>query len=296
MRWPYSIAGITRSVKKIRENSTTPAVQDWLTDNIDEFIVDYERISSYAGFSYAGLWRIITRNVKRLSFHLDIELRKVAKYAFYKEGEYFTIIFNSSTPVRIKEQVGLGYLHYLVVNKYEFVGCRSLENLGGIIILNNGDELVVDDDDMQFREGKGEFFEDIDTNDHNNLSTREDIDGIPDYKIDEEAKADTVKRIDELKIQKKTKKDSGKKTEIQEEIDFLNNYLGESTANKKPQPFSTVSKQKKTAIGNSIKNSIKSLRKKDGGPPIADHFKKFLSSLYSDKLHYSPSPDIDWHT
>jgi hypothetical protein len=284
------------SVKKIRDNSTTPAVQDWLTDNIDEFIVDYELISAYAGFSYAEIWRIIKRHVKRLSFHLDIELRKIAKYAFYKEGEYFTIIFNASDPVRIKEQIGLKYIHYLVLNRHEFVWSRHLENLGGIVVLPNEEE-VEDDDDLQYREGKsGGQFDDLDTTELGNLSIRKDIDGLPDYKIDKKSIAVTLTLIKELKTRKKTERDFGKKAEIQKEIDFLNNYLGESTANKKPQPFSTVSKQKKTAIGNSIKNSLKSLHDTDGGPPIANHFKKFLSSLYSDQLRYSPTPDIDWHT
>ncbi len=110
--------------------------------------------AAYAGFSYAEFWRIIKRHVKRLSFHLDIELRKIAKYAFYKEGEYFTIIFNASDPVRIKEQIGLKYIHYLVLNKHDFVWSRDLENLGGIILLIDEEEVEDDDDDLQFREGK----------------------------------------------------------------------------------------------------------------------------------------------
>ena len=82
-----------------------------------------------------------------------------------------------------------------------------------------------------------------------------------------------------------------------QELASLKEYLRDATKDNKPKYFQSPEYKKlKTSIGNSITNSINSIGKKENGDKIASHFKKSLSRIYSDKISYSPNPDIEWHT
>jgi hypothetical protein len=116
--------------------------------------------------------------------------------------------------------------------------------------------------------------------------------------IDDQTKKEIETRIKQLNEEiSENIKDPKNVEEKKKELDSLEAYLRDATQKNKPKHFQSPEfKKLKTSIGNSITNSINSIRNKENGKKIADHFKNSLSSLYSDKIRYSPNPDIEWHT
>lgn len=260
-------------VQKIQENVTSSTVQDWLSQNIDNFIANYERISSETDFNYAALWELIKKNIFWLFNHLDEETRK-KRFAFYMEGAKYIFVFDGGDRVIVDEQEGFNCLNYLVRNKFSFVRVTDFEILNRRFIV-------------------GENKEAYDLKDAN---TYPDDFGISQDILDDTAIKEYRKKIQELKIKLQDYNLRREEKYItRDQLKKLEKEYKKVTYKGKSKTFSSnldnIIKKHKA----NIKYSLAHLADKKGGKEIAEHFVFSLIGLGTPHVSYSPNPDIDWY-
>ena len=260
-------------IQKIREKATSPYVQDWLSQNIDSFIADYERIQANIDYCYADLWTLIRREAARLYKHLDKKTRK-EKHAFYLKGEMYYFVFDGGDEVPMQDQAGLRCLHHLIKNKQINISVKEFE-----IIYRSF----------------GEFIELKDVDDKK-LKLHEDFFGPSQEIIDDQGIMDLNEKIQRLKNQLEHENlIRDERPKILRQIKTLEKEFKKITYGGKSKTFSTeLNNLIKKHKGN-INYSLTKLAKIKGGKKIAKHFHFSLYGLDTPHFRYYPHPDIDWY-
>jgi hypothetical protein len=81
-------------VDLIQENFHKQFVQEFLKDNLIDFLEEYEGLIQSNKFSYAAVWELKESYLEGLFKATRIGLRSEVPYAMYREGESWKIVFN----------------------------------------------------------------------------------------------------------------------------------------------------------------------------------------------------------
>jgi len=263
-------------IADIKEQREKPATWNFLKENLDQFIKDLIYQFQRADFSYGYVWELKKYYIKKLHAAIQDEIRDQARYAFFKEGKTWTIIFNGKANRGLNSK-GYAYLQYLVMHPRQFFNVTDLDTVDG-----------VETDNIK---PPGEKHYNIDSGKkHSNPSIAGKKKFSVNQGLDYIAYLDIKKELDEIE------------EEIQEALERHDPATVESLNEKKDkliegvkiarQNFTSDKQKKQKAIGRSIKRVLDDLKKVDS--KISEHFNKSIKSPYSYQISYSPEEDIDW--
>ena len=108
-------------------------VQDWAADNHQKFIEEYTSLARRSDFSYGYVWDLKCRYLIQLYAFLNKKIIEEAKYAFFAEGQTWTITYNEKT-IRGLRGKGFKILHYLVSNQNKSFFPEELDLLDGVAL------------------------------------------------------------------------------------------------------------------------------------------------------------------
>ncbi|MFO7817199.1 MAG: hypothetical protein R6V39_05920 [Desulfovibrionales bacterium] len=267
------LAGMIADIKEHREK---PATWNFLKENLDPFIKDFIKIFQKADFCYGYVWKLKKYYIKKLHAAIQDEIREDARYAFFKEGKTWTIIYKGKAKRGLNSK-GYAYLQYLVMHPRQFFNLIDLEAVDGV----RPDTIKT----------PGENHHNIDSGKkHTNPSLAGKEKVSVDKGLDKDAYLDVKKRLDEIE------------EEIEDAIERYDYVIRDSLYKEKEnlmeslkfvrQNFTSGKQKKQKAIGRSIKRVLDDLKKVD--PEISEHFNKSVTSPYSNQISYSPDEDIDW--
>ncbi len=86
-----------KMVELIQENFHKQYVQEFLKDNLIDFLEEYEGLLQSSTFSYAAVWELKESYLKGLFKATQIGLRSELPYAMYREGEGWKIVFDGKS-------------------------------------------------------------------------------------------------------------------------------------------------------------------------------------------------------
>lgn len=267
---------------EISENQTKQCTLGFLKNNFLAFIDEYIELARQSDFCYGHIWWLKLKYLKQLHEIIREEVREEAKYAFFKEGKHWTIVFNGKT-IRGLRGIGFDYLQYLVMYPYKYIKTIDL-----LWIDNMRPEDIEDDPAKKHSNpdsGKGG---------NPGIGQKETVDSsaIGDKKAFQELKS----KYRELERAIEDAKEAGDNINIDllyEEKDELEKYLRKAFNRKgQSRQFRDEHKKIKDKIGRSIDRALKALEKED--KEAEQHFKKSLSPYFSGQIVYTPNEDIDW--
>lgn len=104
--------------------------QKFLLEAADDFIHDYLEEVKKTRWSYAELWALQQRYLRRYYLNVRRGLSAEANYAFYQQGEAWKIIFDGK-PIAGLALGGFKYIHFLMCHENELFSHMELNNLCG---------------------------------------------------------------------------------------------------------------------------------------------------------------------
>ena len=266
---------------------------NFINENYATFIEDYIELANKPFFSYALLSELKERYLFRLHDKMYREFRSKARYAFYSEGPTWTIVFDGKT-LRGLRGKGFKYLHHLVCNKNKRIYPSELVQLDSFSIndFKGTDKIIsapIDSEDGD-KKRKIDFYQIIKSD-------------IPIEVADERFREDLKKEKDRLRKEVKEateKNDLDRKEKAIIELKtfsfFWAEYFGKKRKGEKEKIriFKDATKKTKDRIAVNINRALERIKQEN--PKASKHIKDALGSLYSTKLSYRPSKDIDWQT
>ena len=254
-------------------------VQTFLTSQFSSFIEDYYSLTENASFEISQVWELKNRYLKMLHDAVKVSSLEKSRYAFFPEGDTWTIIFDGK-PVKPLIGEGFKYIEYLVRHsgrKYHTVDLARL---------------VLTDDSLNQDYPQENAAQILQSKDFRYVVERSQEIG------DEKYREEIDHRLEEL--DKKIKemdagKDKESKKKLQEERAFLLAFKSKDLGSKKhPRTFQTELKTLRNKITKSIERAVKSIKKRDEN--LGKHFKNALSPINSEIQSYSPDINITWKT
>ena len=118
-------------VDLIQENFHKQFVQEFLKDNLIDFLEEYEGLIQSNKFSYAAVWELKESYLEGLHKETNKGLREVKPYSFHFNSPGWTIRFNNQ-PIPGLRDIGLKYIHYLICEKNESISISNLDQVAGI--------------------------------------------------------------------------------------------------------------------------------------------------------------------
>jgi len=119
-----------KMVDLIQENFHKQYVQEFLKDNLIDFLKKYEGLTQSNKFSYAAVWELKERYLEGLHLKVLDGLSDESRYAMKREGKGWKIIFDGviSSPLTGR---GFDYIYYLLSNENEYYYHYELYLAGG---------------------------------------------------------------------------------------------------------------------------------------------------------------------
>jgi len=278
-------------VGDLQKNFHLKTVQTFLKESSHQFIEDYINRAQDTTFSYADLWEIKEKYLKRLYDELLRKGQSEAnfEYAFLDRGEFYEIIYEGKL-YRIQKRLGIQYLHYLVQHKNEEVSLHKLDIIGGI-----NPEQVQDGHTKKGGSQKSKSHDDKKSGKKPTVSIFKEYYGLPKEQVLEIFK----KEKSELEREKEEAESFGHTDEaelIAEKLQHLTTAASEYFSKKgnPRRPRRTEDKILKDRILNPIKREI---NEKILDPGIKAHFSESFKSIPGKMLvAYKPIKDIEWFT
>ena len=265
-----------KMVARIQENYTKQYVQEFLKDNLVDFLEEYEDLIQSNSFSYADIWRLKESYLEGLYKTILKGLSEVAPYVMKREMDAWKIIFNNIKTEKLLIGVGFAYVYYLLCNENEYYYHADLIREGGNVSIEPNNDNVEYNDTSSSTEPEP-------------MISKEDL-----HKLSQDIKTKENKLSDAKDV-----KDQNKVATLENELEDLKKFRGEvyNPKTKGPRYFKNENNKKAVdSVGNAIKRALTSLAKKH--PEAHQHIFKALDGkhLYRETLSYSPAPEekVDW--
>ncbi len=264
--------------------------QEFLRNKADDFISEYLDSVKKASWSYADFWALKTRYLDEYHYAVKIGLRNEAKYAFYKEGEAWKIIFNGK-PITGLRPGGFKYIHFLVCHKNESFSHMELNSFDSPTAEDWGTKkahIAGPDDNTDY----GIKYENTE-----NLMGRDDSYSFvtTDQKTIHALESELRELADDLEMAT-SKNLEDDISEISDQIKKNKKRLDECRSKSRRIKIKRGHyKVVQDRIGNAITRAIKQLEK-DGYKEVSKHFSNSIIGFYGNKISYNcDDPDIQWH-
>jgi len=114
-----------------RNNFTKRYVQEFLKDNLIDFLEEYEELFSSNQYSYAAVWELKGSYLEGLYNATKKGLREIKPYSFHFNSPGWTIKFNNQSVSGLRGK-GLKFIHYLICNQNNGVNLFELNDVEGI--------------------------------------------------------------------------------------------------------------------------------------------------------------------
>lgn len=261
-----------------QKNLNKQYTQDFLRENLVDFLEEYEELIQGNEFSYADAWQLKASYLEGLYKQLINGLSDEAPYVMKKEGKAWKIVFNSK-PMSGLRRIGFAYLYHLISHPNEYFFHADL-----FIAAGKGTPVSKEGYQVEYADAKGDSIATrmIDDQGLRNLfnlikKLKNELDDAIEFKNEEES----MKLAEELKHTRKF---------LSEVFDPKRNRIRyEKDAN---------AKKVTDAVGTAIKRALEDIKEED--PDAYQHFSSAIgiNNLYQDALMYRPGPgeEIEWIT
>jgi len=199
-----------KMVDLIQENFHKQYVQEFLKDNLIDFLEEYEGKIQSNQFSYATVWELKESYLEGLYKATLKGLSEDAPYVMKREMDAWKIVFNNIETEKLLIGMGFAYIYYLLCNENEYYYHADLIKEGGnISIASNNDNAEYNNDNAEYN--------DDDSTEPEPMISKEDLrELIQDIKAKENKLSDA-----------KEFKDQNKIIELEDELKDLRKYKRE---------------------------------------------------------------------
>ncbi len=104
-----------KMAKLVQENSTKQYTQEFLRENLVDFLEEYEELIQGNKFSYAHVWALKESYLEGLYKEVINGLSEEAPYVMKREGKAWKMVFNGKAISGLR-QIGFTYLYHLICN------------------------------------------------------------------------------------------------------------------------------------------------------------------------------------
>ena len=193
---------------------------------------------------------------------------------FLKEGDYWTLKFGSNQPIRLKDSVGLVYVHHLIQHPgYEFPVLMLVQQTRGDAAVGRTASVAETRD------------ADLSLDDSSGMGLLLDARALEEYR----------KRIKDLQedIEEAERNNNPEAaTNAREEKQFLESQLSEAFGlGGQPRPVGSPTENARKSVSEAIRRALKNIRSMDSH--LGNHLTNSIKTgVYVD---YSPESAVDWH-
>jgi non-specific serine/threonine protein kinase len=193
---------------------------------------------------------------------------------FLREGDSWTLKFGSDQPIRLKDSVGLVYIHHLIQHP-------GRELLAMVLVQQTRGAAAVG------RTATAAETRDADLSDDDTSGTG--------ALLDPQAKRDYRKRIEDLEedIEEAERNNNlAAAANAREELQFLKSQLSEAFGlGGQPRPVGSPAENARKSVSEAIRRALKNIRSMDSH--LGNHLTNSIKTgVY---VYYSPESAVDWH-
>jgi len=289
--------GHSKKVSLVKKNFTKQYVQEFLRDNLIDFLEKYEGLIQSNTFSYAVAWELKEEYLERLHEVTNQGLGLEKPFTFHYVGPGWTIRFNNNFISGLRDS-GLQYVYFLLSHPNEYFSYFDLDMVGGI----DPSQCYSKEQHTSGSQGDG-------NNNAKKPTKTIDVNDMMDdegYKSFKEAKI----KLEQSLLEAKQNNDIPRIQIAEQELDDLMQYLQEyySSFRKKKKTFPVKeAKNRYDRIEKSISRAIKKIE--GHNPDLYLHLSQSIYGL-SNKFYrnaglkklsaegsvmYRPDPNIEWH-
>ena len=193
---------------------------------------------------------------------------------FLREGDYWTLKFGSNQPIRLKDSVGLVYIHHLIQHP-------GRELLAMVLVQQTRGAAAVG------RTATAAETRDADLSDDDTSGTG--------ALLDPQAKRDYRKRIEDLEedIEEAERNNNlAAAANAREELQFLKSQLSEAFGlGGQPRPVGSPQEKARKAVSKAIHRAIRNIKQEN--QHLGDHLSNAI--YIGAYVSYRPESSIDWH-
>ncbi len=193
---------------------------------------------------------------------------------FLKQGDYWTLKFGSNQPVRLKDSVGLVYIHYLIQHPgQELLPMRVVQQTRGDAAVGRTATAAETKD------------ADLSLDDFSGTGPSLDDQTLQEYK----------KRIEDLKedIEEAERNNNlAAAANAREELQFLESQISAAFGLRgEPRPVGSPTENARKSVSEAIRRALKNIRSMDSH--LGNHLTNSIKTgVY---VYYSPESAVDWH-
>ena len=193
---------------------------------------------------------------------------------FVKEGDYWTLKFGSNQPIRLKDSVGLVYIHHLLQHPgYEFPVLMLVQQTRGAAAAGRTTTAAETKD------------ADLSLDDFSGTGPSLDNEALQDYR----------KRIEDLQEdidEAERNNNSEAATNAREEKQFLESQLSEAFGlGGQPRPVGSPQEKARKSVSKAIHRAIRNIKQEN--QHLGDHLSNAI--YIGAYVSYRPESSIDWH-
>jgi len=287
-----------KMVELIQENFHKQYVQEFLKDNLIDFLEKYEGLLQSNTFSYAAVWELKESYLDRLHEATNQGLGLEKPFSFHYAGPGWTIRFNNNFIPGLRDS-GLQYVYFLLSNPNEYFSYSDLDIAGGI------------DPSQCSRKGQHKLSSQGGGNNNNDKKPKKTI-GVHDMMDDEgyrsfkKEKMKLEQALSEAKQNNDIPRIQIAEQKLDEFITYLQEYYISFRKTKKEFPVMEA-KKRYDRIEKSISRAIKKIESHN--PELYLHLAQSIHGL-SNKFYrnaglrklsaegsvmYKSDPNIEWH-
>ena len=193
---------------------------------------------------------------------------------FLKQGDYWTLKFGSDQPVRLKNSVGLVYIHHLIQHPgYEFPVLMLVQQTRGVAAVGRTTTAAEAKD------------ADLSLDDSSGMGQLLDDQALQEYR---ERIKDLQEDIDEAERNNNSEAAANAREEKQELEAAISGSLG---LGGRARPVGSRQEKARHSVSEAIHRALKNIRTLDSH--LGNHLTNSINTGV--RVSYSPEPAVDWH-
>ena len=193
---------------------------------------------------------------------------------FLKEGDYWTLKFGSNQPIRLKDSVGLVYIHHLLQHPgYEFPVLMLVQQTRGAAAVGRTTTAAEAKD------------ADLSPNDSSGMGPLMDARALEEYRK-------RIKDLQEDIDEAERNNNSEAAANAREEQQLLESQLSEAFGlGGQPRPVGSPQEKARKAVSKAIHRAIRNIKKEN--QHLGDHLSNAI--YIGAYVSYRPESSVDWH-